>query len=296
MEGLRESISHLPSDSIFRSIVSPSSSAYEASSEPVAPAAQKMDLLIGGYSYGALITIHLPSLDVIIRRFQHAVKGTAEAEIRLRAISLTAQWTKDARLYNEMQQARRAGSHEKIRSSPRTLAVIMGGDESEPGSRRPSHESRRSLDVVRRSVERGSRKIGLKRHYDGLSEGIMIERCPTSTIVPVPRVFYLVISPPLLVTSLLTMFSSSVKMNTPYSEEKICSSPTLAIYGDRDSFTSQKRYRRWAEGLAARSESRFQFHEVEGAGHFYREDGAETEMRICIQDWIHDIYQVTLVA
>ncbi len=290
MDGLRQSASQSPSERIFEPTLTPIQSAYNTFSEPNATTTQGIKLVLGGYSYGALITMQLPNLEVILKRFQSVAKGTAEAEARLRAVSLAAQWSKDAHLHHENWQARRAGSSEKIRNSARSMAVAMGGDESEPGSRRHSHDSRRSLDAVRRSVERGRRKLGLRRHYYDMSEEALIEESLASTNVPAPRVYYLLISPPLpLVTTLVTMFSSLIRMNTPYSEEKICCSPTLMFYGDRDFFTSQKRYRKWAEVLAAKPGSRFQFHEVTGAGHFYREDGVETEMRSCIREWIQTI-------
>ena len=290
MDGLRQSASHSPSERIFEPTLSPIQSACNTFSEPNATATQGTKLVLGGYSYGALITMQLPTLEVILKRFQSVAKGTAEAEARLRAVSLAAQWSKDADLHHEKRQARRTGSCEKIRNSARSMAVAMGGDESEPSSRRHSHDSRRSLEAVRRSVERGRRKFGLKRHYDDMSEEALIEESLTSMNVPTPQIHYLLISPPLpLVTALITMFSSLIRMNTPYSEEKICSSPTLMIYGDRDFFTSQKRYRKWAEVLAAKPGSRFQFREVTGAGHFYRENGVDTEMRSCIRDWIQTV-------
>lgn len=290
MESLRQAAFHSPSERIFEPTLSPIQSAYNTTSEADARATQGTQLVLGGYSYGALIAMQLPILDVILNRFQTVAKGTAEAEIRLRAVSLAVQWSKDAHLHHEMRQARRVGSHEKVRSSARSMALAMGGDESEPGSRRHSRDSRRSLDAVRRSVERGRRKLGLKRHYDDMSEEALIEESLTSTSVPAPQTYYLLISPPLiLVTTLVTTFSSMIRMNTPYSEEKICCSPTLMIYGDRDFFTSQKRYRKWAEVLAAKPGSRFQFHEVAGAGHFYREKGVETEMRSYIREWIQTV-------
>ena len=290
MESLRQSVFHSPSERVFEPTLSPIRSAYNTTSEADARATQGTQLILGGYSYGALIAMQLPTLDVILNRFQRVAKGTAEAEVRLRAVGLAAQWSKDAYLHHERRQVRMVGSHEKVRSSARSMALAMGGDESEPGSRRHSHDSRRSLDAVRRSVERGRRKLGLKRHYDDLSEEALIEESLASTSVPAPQTYYLLISPPLiLVTTLVTTFSSMIRMNTPYSEEKICCSPTLTIYGDRDFFTSQKRYRKWAEVLTAKPGSRFQFHEVAGAGHFYRDKGVETEMRSYIREWIQTV-------
>lgn len=290
VEGLRESTPQSPSQRTFGSKLSSIPSAYDTTLAPIGLETLGMTLILGGYSYGALINIHLPAPDVILQRFQSVAKGTAEAEIRLRAVSLAAQWNRDAEIHREARQARRIGSHEKMRLSARSMAVAMGGDESEPGSRRPSHESRRSLDVVRRSVDKGRRKLGLRRHGSDMAEEAMIEESLTSMKIPPPQTHYLLISPLLsLVTAFVTMFSSSIRANTPQGEENICISPTLAVYGDSDIFTSQKRYRRWAEGLAAKPGSRFQFREVAGAGHFYHGDGVETELGRCIREWVQEM-------
>ena len=249
-----------------------------------------MTMILGGYSYGALINIHLPAPDVILQRFQTVSKGSAEAEIRLRAVSLAAQWNRDAQSQMEVQQARRTESHEKIKPSAHSIAMAMGGDECEPGTRRPSHESRRSLDAVRRSVDRGRKKLGLRRHGSDMSEQAMTEQSLILTHIPSPQIHYLLISPPLsLVTAFVTAFSNSIRANTPQAEVKICSLPTLAVYGDRDVFTSQRRYRKWAESLAAKPGSRFHFREISGAGHFYHEDGVEIELRYCIRQWVQEM-------
>ena len=248
-----------------------------------------MKLIIGGYSYGSLITKLLPSTEDILKRFANVNKGTAEAEIRLRAVSLAAQWNKDALLYREAQQARQTRSHEKLRSSTHAITVAVGGEESEPGSRRVSHESRRSLDAVRRSMEK-SRKKFLRQHSSETSEHDLDIESLVPVEIPPLQPHYLLISllqPP--VSMFVTMFSNLRSDHLAQSEAKLLDHPTLVIYGDKDLFASQRRLRKWAESQKSRPDSLFQFHEVAGAGHFWREEGVGTQLRGHIRHWIQDI-------
>lgn len=262
------------------------------SSVPSPPQSKKfagMKLILGGYSYGSLITTLLPPIESILARFSKVDKGTAAAEIRLRAISLAAQWNKDALLYHEAQQARKLGLHENLRASARAMAVIVGGEESEPGSRRTSHESRKSLDAVRRSMDRSRRKL-LRQHSSEISEYKLVVESLVPVEIPTPQTYYLLISflqPP--ISMFATMFSNLRSGYLAEREAKFVDHPTLLVYGDKDLFASQRKLRRWAENLKSKPSSLFRFAEVTGAGHFWREEGVEIQMRGCIREWIQDI-------
>ena len=262
-------------------------SAYELSSLPQSTDPGGMKLIIGGYSYGSLIATLLPPIDDIIHRFAEANKDTAEAEIRLRAVSLAAQWNKDALLYREAQQARKTRSHEKLRVLGCAMAVTVGGDESEPGSRRASRESRGSFDAVRRSVEKSRRKF-LRQHSSEVSNHTLTVESLVK--VPPPQTHYLLISPLRPPISILaTMFSYLRSGYLARKEAKFLDHPTLVLYGDQDFFASQRKLRRWAENLISEPGSLFQFHEFTGAGHFWREQGVENQMRGFIREWTQDI-------
>ena len=266
----------------------PIPSAYELSLPPsTKPGGMKF--IIGGYSYGALITTLLPPTEEILRRFAKVNKGTPEAEVRLRATSLAAQWNKDALLYGEAQQARNTRSHEKLRTSAHAMAVTVGGEESESGSRRASHEGRRSLDAVRRSMERSTKKL-LRQHNSEVSEHTLVVESLVPVEIPTPQTHYLLISPLQPPISMFaTMFSNLRSGYLAQREAKLLDHPTLVIYGDKDFFTSQSKLGRWAENLKVKSNSLFQFHEVFGAGHFWREEGVEIQMRGFVKEWIRDI-------
>ena len=252
-----------------------------------------MTLVLGGYSYGALITCRLPTTEDLLSRFQDSVKGSAASGISTRASEVAAQWNKDAKLYREARNARRSGSHEKLRASAHALAVTMGGDESEHGSKRKSQEGRRSFDTVRRSMDRTRRKLGSRQHSTSHSDenldDVAHEKGQVSMRIALPETHYLLISPLLPPISLFaTMFSSLRSDKSHDCEANLVENPTLAIYGDNDFFTSQKKLRKWAEHNKTRPKSQFKFHEIAGAGHFWREDGVKHQMRTYVREWLQD--------
>ena len=236
--------------------------------------------------YGSLITTLLPSTEDILKCFTQVNKATAQAEIRLRAVSLATQWNRDAVLYHEAQLARKKTSCERLRASAHAMAVAVGGEESEPGSRRTSHEGRKSLDAVRRSVERSRRKL-LRQHSSEVCEDTLVVESLARVDIATPQTHYLLISllqPP--ISMFVTMFSNWHSGSLAQREAKFLDHPTLVIYGDKDVFASQRRLRRWAESMKSKPNALFQFHEISGAGHFWREEGVGKQMRGYIKEWI----------
>ncbi|MCJ1276335.1 hypothetical protein MMC21_004140 [Puttea exsequens] len=287
IEGLHRGNLESENSKIGSSMPSRTASDHDSTMQPPAETSKGMTLILGGYSYGSLITTYLPSTETILRRFESVSKGTAEAEIRLRAISLSSQWHKDARLQEEACK----DPHDKIRFSARALAIAIGGDESEFGTRRHSHDGRRSMDVVRRSVDRGRKRL-LRWHSTDTSEEALVVESMTATMFPLPRTCYLLISPVLYPISMfITMFSNVLRADASSREEILQSHPTLAVYGDSDFFTSQRRLRRWVEHMECKPGSLFHFREVQGAGHFWREEGVGLEMKRTINEWIQSLFR-----
>lgn len=256
----------------------------------------RMVLILGGYSYGSLITTNLPFTETILCRFASVSTGTAEAEIRLRAMSLSTQWNA------EVQQHPRRGR----RSAPSTLqasphSAVFGGEESEPGTRRASRESRRSTDIARRSLQGSRTKFGVRRSSSEVEVPPSEAKLGTVDVV-LPSTHYLLISPLLPPISMFaTMFSKAggfrgedahpakptLATSASRADEKFQRHPTLAIYGEKDVFTSYKKHQRWAEQLMAKADSRFTCREIKGAGHFWHEKGVDGQMRGCIRDWVN---------
>lgn len=99
----------------------------------------------------------------------------------------------------------------------------------------------------------------------------------SSSSPPHVRTAYLLVSPPLPpVSHFLTGFSSlfAHKNLSNGVVETDGRSEGLVVYGDSDGFTAARKYRRWAAEVEGKGGSGFKFHEVAGAGHFYREKGA----------------------
>ncbi|KAL3473396.1 Alpha/Beta hydrolase protein [Aspergillus californicus] len=72
----------------------------------------------------------------------------------------------------------------------------------------------------------------------------------------------------------------------PKPREQLCAHRTLAIYGDEDTFTSVGKLRKWSGELTRAPESRFLCAEIEGAGHFWREEDAEPQARHSLRLWL----------
>jgi len=252
-----------------------------------------MTLILGGYSYGSLITSNLPTTESIVSHFSSVHQGTSEAEIRLRAFHMSTQWNAEA-------------AHRPLRG--RTLAisthaVTMGGEESEPRTRRASRESRSSLDIVRRSMDRSRARRSTTRRSTDLDAPPLEEKLGRMRVAN-PHTIYLLISPLLPPVSMFaTMFSkpgtllkwqgsnTTITDGNVYSvlDDKFRKHATLAIYGDKDFFTSHKRLRKWAEHLSSATDSLFTFREIHRAGHFWHEEGVDAEMRKCIREWVIDV-------
>ncbi|KAI9825914.1 MAG: hypothetical protein M1832_000855 [Thelocarpon impressellum] len=251
-------------------------------------ARERGNLILAGYSYGAMLTTYLPPTRDVLDRFSRTAGGSAEAEIRLRALALARQW-------NEDEQHKRAGC--RGRSSQRKgdgagqgqshAPVVVGGEESEPGTRQASHEARRSMESLRRSFDLSRKSLTRRRSADKRSS----DESPPATAtdeVAEPRTSYLLISPLLgPVSSLATLFSSPAVGRA--SRVKLTMQPCLAVFGDRDMFTSPKRLRKWAAELAAARDSLFHTREIAGAGHFWHEEGVEGRLREAVGVFAADV-------
>ncbi|KAE9366972.1 hypothetical protein N431DRAFT_385062 [Stipitochalara longipes BDJ] len=137
-------------------------------------------LLLAGYSYGALVTTHLPPIITsIIAQFQNPTEGSAHAEIRLRAGCLAAQ--QNEVMQTQISSLLNANSHNRGRSlhaddllhSPKLRkpggGVRMGGEENLRRASHDSHRSRSSFsmetpEMVRKSVDR-VRSIGKTKRF-----------------------------------------------------------------------------------------------------------------------------------
>ena len=257
-----------------------------------------LTLILSGYSYGSLITTYLPPIETILERFAQVKPGTSEAEIRLRASSLASQWNQEAQMHIDMLNERGLKAPSMRRTSPNPTALAMGGEESEPGTRRLSQESRRSRDLVRKSFERSHIHFGRRISAEENKHSVESAHRVLPYTLVAPRICYLLISPLLPpVASLATFFTHASHTRSTKSsisaagdiDHRLASHPTLVIYGGRDFFISQKKLRAWAQPIFKRPSSLFRFHEIAGAGHFWHESSAEADMRRFVREWVGKI-------
>lgn len=267
-------------------------------------------LILGGYSYGSLITSCLPPYKVVARMFETPPQDSAAFEIKSRAEKLG----RDLKAFFGV---RRGGSLRRGRPSLRGAdpdsplakrGVAMGGYESGAASRRISRESsRRSIDGerVRQSLDRARQRI---RSHISADQSVPANP-PLPTQDPVggmqinhPQLAYLLVSPLLGPVSMLTtMFiRPTFECRNPQTggvewrdesnkEAKLTEHATCLIYGTKDVFTSSRRLHRWAESLRKQAPSTLTVHEVEGAGHFWVEKGMSTQLQSSVKGWLSEL-------
>jgi pimeloyl-ACP methyl ester carboxylesterase len=259
-------------------------------------------LVLGGYSYGSLIASHLPTLDTIQDIISSTHEGSLVNDIRSRALELAKKVPEHLDLHISRGRNSIHGTNDtSSSSSPRGLAI--GGHESALHDRRVSKDSLKhnvEADFIRQRVDKVRDKLGSRS-----SKQLVLEpdhAVSLHDISILPRVTYLLVSPLLPpVSGLTTMFSelkfewrSSRDSNTSHDtmvsvRTNLTQNPTLAIYGSKDKFTSSRKLHRWADGLKSMSNSSFASQEIQGAGHFWIEDGVESGLCHAVQKWISDL-------
>lgn len=113
------------------------------------------------------------------------------------------------------------------------------------------------------------------------------------------QISYLLVSPLLPpVSQLLTVFSTlSLNVTSAQGRHMACPRPadqlsthrSLALFGDSDIFTSARKLQRWSDELARMAHSQFQYRQISGAGHFWRENGVEMRARHALREWFMDM-------
>lgn len=242
------------------------------------------------------------------------------SEIQHRAHALAEQYrsTEVREIDNRLspQRNRRDRPH-----SPRP--VVYGGRETPRASR---EEKRRSSDIIRKSLDTPRRIRGAVTRNRGSSRtvpstpspsaspekdirehGDPPPRIPSSTdgdTLPTVRTYYLLISPLLPPVSyfLCPSLSSIFSFGRPSSHipaSTIGNNTTLAVFGSADVFVSARKLRSWARSMQEASIERggedrgrkagFEWHEIEGAGHFWREEGVERVLKGTIRDWVQGV-------
>ncbi|KAF2763998.1 hypothetical protein EJ03DRAFT_332247 [Teratosphaeria nubilosa] len=269
---------------------------------------EMLEILLAGYSYGALILARLPEMSSIVQRLQVAELGTAGAEIILRARTLAKQTLQAPEDQADSSRGRpsRAGKFGTESPWPKSSAIKVGGEETPSTDRRRSRDSRRSVDFVRRSVEAPSRiKQHLRKHSDERAVRARPQSARPKTANAVvtktgPRVTarYLVISPVLLPIPFTTILAPPGVPGMSFGHRRVASEdhaagvlftrhPTLVLFGTKDTFISDKQLRLWGEKLQKASKvNDFRWKQIQDAGHFWREEGAMTRLQDVVASWV----------
>lgn len=150
-----------------------------------------------------------------------------------------------------------------------------------------------AADTFLGQISRAARKIAAasmrESHHDGPKGG------EPSTFHDSISTSYLLVSPLLPpASSFLTVFSTlsidvgdrSAQAPPARPADQLSAHRTLALFGDGDAFTSVRKLQRWSTEMGRMPQSRFRGCEIEGAGHFWRENGVETEARRVLREWL----------
>jgi alpha/beta superfamily hydrolase len=241
-------------------------------------------VVLGGYSYGSLIASHLPNPTEILKTFSTCEEGTAAAEIRCRATSLAGQMNEQIRVLG----AARMHHSKSLHKHGHTL--LVGGEETSPEKRRRSTETRRSTDTrMSLDIPRTLSQFRRKSHE---SKRPSTPPKPANLEATLPKIeaAYLLISP--LLPPISTLTALSLKQDTEEHCTKFSSSPSLAVFGDDDFFTSAKKLRKWSQSISSRPVSTFCYDEVEGAGHFWHDRDTQNQLKNAVKEWLKGISEV----
>lgn len=242
-------------------------------------------MILAGYSYGSLVLARLPPVAKVIERFEEGTIGTSPAEIILRARTLAKQTLTMFRTSPVSEDRGRttlspedAGMNVEKRT--KASSIFIGGEETNPRSRRDSRDSRRSVEVVR---DPPKRFFGHMRTGSGSPQLLprSAELAPPvsgETLASQVQVRYLVISPVVIpfTTQLCppgppSLSSWTRKTGREGAAVTFLQFPTLAIFGTTDAFTSKARLRAWAEKQTELAKGGcFAWEQMEGVDHFWR--------------------------
>ena len=116
-----------------------------------------------------------------------------------------------------------------------------------------------------------------------------------------PDISYLLVSPllpPVSIFLTMSFFTSQKNLKTTVDgssivglepETALTNHRSLAIFGDSDSFSPVSRLRTWSRELSHKLDSKFEFTEIPGGGHFWREKDTESQMRTAIREYIQSL-------
>ncbi|KAL8933806.1 MAG: hypothetical protein Q9216_006207 [Gyalolechia sp. 2 TL-2023] len=237
-------------------------------------------LLLAGYSFGAVLTRHLPNVPAVLGRFAKVLKTSTEAEIRMRATRLAAVTTIDLllRKYNGAEARRTLKGKAPDRGDNRAAApeqTITDWVE----------ERKEFLILLQSPFVRVEKRDSWPDEV--LSVGPDDEDFVTRVDIPTPKSHYLLVSLLLEPLSLLcTGLRKLVDADEDRLDYKFLYNTTLVVHGGKDPFTSVKKIGYWGVEIKEHSDGRFKSVKVAKAGHFWRDKEEYLDLRWCIYQWV----------
>ncbi|KAF2721770.1 hypothetical protein K431DRAFT_284462 [Polychaeton citri CBS 116435] len=277
-----------------------------------------IEVCLAGYSYGSLIiSRQLPQLSDIIQLFESAERGTAPAEIILRAMRLAKETASNAVLAQAVADGTPASPSGQTRHVRTASPIIVGGEETDSSERRiysreGGNKGRRlSMEVKRKAVEIPHRiRVHLRRRSSGsdvvprkAGATVTAEAAtPTSPLTLTEQqmkgtpaavsVRYLLVSPllpplsyALCIPSFMHREATPAKETAGMSDHR---NKVLAVFGSNDHFTSAKRLHAWATRQSEERGQTFQWAEIAGGGHFWREEGVIQTLQDKVVRWLRE--------
>jgi len=215
---------------------------------------EEVELILGGYSYGALIASQTD-----ISALKTALSHPPSAPFR------------DSVLAGAHMARRWWDSHS---GTPRTS--YSGVREVAPPTASPLH-------VPASPVTQG-------QSSSAPLQGQVYEKSPDLDLKRVKvKTRYLLVSPPLPPVSffLFPLGSGTETVMGAEVAKKRDIEKMLAVWGDEDIFTGAKRYRRWGEKMEQGIGEKWMACEINGQGHFYEEDGLKLLER-AVSAWVQE--------
>ncbi|KAL8998815.1 MAG: hypothetical protein Q9188_006018 [Gyalolechia gomerana] len=237
-------------------------------------------LLLAGYSFGALLTRHLPNIPAVLGRFAKVLKTSTEAEIRMRATRLAAVTTIDLllRKFNGAESRRTLKGKAPDRGNePATVPEKTFQDWIE--------EKKEYLILLQSPFVRKEKRNSWPD--EALSVGPDDDDYVIRVDIPTPKSHYLLVSLLLEPLSLVcTGLRKLVDADEDRLDYKFLYNTTLVVHGGKDRFTSVKKIGYWGSEIKENSDGRFKSLQVAKAGHFWRDKEEYLDLRWCINQWV----------
>lgn len=99
------------------------------------------------------------------------------------------------------------------------------------------------------------------------------------------KTFHILLSYPLGVRSLLTLFNGSAYESGLKQLLQEVDSNVLVLYGDQDQFTSLRKYEQWIASLKGIAKGQFSTYMIDNADHFWRDTCGE-QLCLVVSQWL----------